>query len=105
MMTVFEKYLGYDRPTLAKAIAWYMTANGSLNTTEGNWVYSFAEIDELFGTDLEKGDVEMARMIEDELDPNILLIDDMTLSIPDKEFDLNFGLMYAPNAWEGECHE
>ena len=102
MMMVFEKYSGYDRPTLAKAIAWYMMANGSLNTTEGNWCFSFEEIDELFGTDL-KNDREMAEKIFDELDPGIVILDDQTLL--DDEFDLNFGLMYAPNAWEGECHE
>jgi len=97
----FDKYANkdrYSRDELAERIAWFMMAKGSLETTEGSWIFYFDEIDQLFNTDL-SNDREMAELIEEKLDTeNIIFWDEDTLQ--EDCFDLNFMRWCAPNADE-----
>ena len=99
MLTTYTKYLDYDREDLAKVLAFWMEANGTLNTDNGSWVFYFEELDEKFGTALEE-DPEMVQMIKDALDPEIVSIDSDT--VHDDCFDLNFWTMWCPDVWD-EC--
>lgn len=106
MMVTFDKYVGYGKKDLSEAMAWFMLAEGSMSTTNGNWSFTFDELHDLFGVDLEN-DPEMVQMILDALEKvdaaNGILYNNETWVI-DSRFDLNFALAFCP-AVEDECQK
>ena len=80
----------FDKSSYAQTIAEYMIDEGTEQTESGNYHFSFAEINERFGTSL-PGDREMMDQIVSALDSEIVADADTT-----EDFDLAFDLDYCP---------
>ena len=106
MMVTFDKYVEYDKETLADAIAWFMLAEGSMSTNNGSWCFDFDELHDLFGIDLYT-DPEMVAAILASLNKidgaNGILYHEATY-VDGYSFSLNFALAFCPGA-EDECQK
>ena len=78
-----------EKCRLARIIAKYMTAEGTLMTQSGSYFFSFSEINQLFGTSL-PDDEDMVEKISDALDTEIVA--DVII---DEGFDLDFYLAHC----------
>ena len=86
----------FNRDYYAQTIAEYLIDEGTDKTHSGNYHFSFAEVNERFGTSL-PGDKEMLDKIVSSLDSEIVADVDAT-----EDFDLTFYLDYCPYAEDGE---
>ena len=86
----------FDKSSYAQTIAAYMTDEGTEQTESGNYHFSFAEINERFGTSL-PGDREMMEHIVSALDSEIVADADTA-----EDFNLTFYLDYCPYAESDE---
>ena len=78
----------------AKAIADYMLDEGSEQTSSGNWIFSYDEINNRFGTDLPK-DAELINQITEYIYAvKSDVVSDLDLS---QGFDLDFYTDHCPN--------
>ena len=80
----------FNRDYYAQTIAEYLIDEGTDKTHSGNYHFSFAEVNERFGTSL-PGDKEMLDKIVSSLDSEIVADVDAT-----EDFDLTFYLDYCP---------
>ena len=80
----------FNRDYYAQTIAEYLIDEGTDKTHSGNYHFSFAEVNERFGTSL-PGDKEMLEKIVSALDSEIVADVDAT-----EDFDLTFYLDYCP---------
>lgn len=86
----------FNRDYYAQTIAEYLIDEGTDKTHSGNYHFSFAEVNERFGTSL-PGDKEMLEKIVSALDSEIVADVDAT-----EDFDLTFYLDYCPYAEDAE---
>ena len=86
----------FNRDYYAQTIAEFLVDEGTDKTHSGNYHFSFAEVNERFGTSL-PGDQEMMNKIVSALDSEIVADVDIT-----EDFDLTFYLDYCPYAEDGE---
>ena len=79
---------------LKKAISDYMIAEGSEQTTSGNWIFTYDEINNKFGTDL-PNDAELINQITEYIYAvKSDVVSDLDLS---QGFDLDFYTDHCPN--------
>ena len=79
---------------LAKAIADYMIAEGCEQTSSGNWIFAYDEINKRFGTDL-PNDAELIDQIAEYIHAEKSdMVADLDLS---QGFDLDFYTDHCPN--------
>lgn len=83
----------FDRETYAKTIADQLIFLGAENTSEGNWIFDFDEIEDQFGVDLD-ADKEMLDLIEDALKDQCDTLSD--IQIYNRLIDLMFYLVHCP---------
>ena len=86
----------FDKESYAQTIAGYMIDEGTERTESGNYHFSFAEINERFGTSL-PGDKKMLDKIVSSLDSEIVADVNTT-----EDFDLMFYPDYCPYAEDDE---
>ena len=79
---------------LRKSISDYMIAEGSEQTTSGNWIFTYDEINEQFGTDL-PNDAELINQVAEYICAEKSdVVSDLDLS---QGFDLDFYTDHCPN--------
>lgn len=83
----------FDKEAYAKTIADQLIFRGAENTSEGNWIFYFDEIEDQFGVDLD-ADKEMLDLIEDALNEQGDTLSD--IQIYDRQIDLMFYLVHCP---------
>ena len=78
----------------AKAIADYMLDEGSEQTSSGNWIFTYDEINNKFGTDLPKDAAMINQIAEYIYAEKCDMVADLDLS---QGFDLDFYTDHCPN--------
>ena len=83
-----------EQQNIAKTIAGYMIAEGCEQTSSGNWIFTYDEINNRFGTDL-PNDAELINQIAEYIYAEKSdVVSDLDLS---QGFDLDFYTDCCPN--------
>ena len=86
--------INMEQQNIAKTIAGYMIAEGCEQTSSGNWIFTYDEINNRFGTDL-PNDAELINQIAEYIYAEKSdVVSDLDLS---QGFDLDFYIDHCPN--------
>lgn len=83
----------FDREAYAKTIADQLIFLGAENTSEGNWIFDFDEIEDHFGVDFD-ADKEMLALVKEALEEQGDTLSD--IQIYNRQFDLMFYPVHCP---------